>query len=180
MSIASLPLNGRRPFCDDHPTPPGCGQAASISRLPICHFLLHAVEELSSPCPVLLSVSLTVLAQSMLPLRDLQHESKHEELQRLQQATLLQCVSRPVVLVASHQTCCHLCVAQSEMCVCVCVGAKQRPPSLKSLPLLFISDDQRSPSHREACVLWEKCPPLPTQLGVGAGSTKEIPKVPLQ
>lgn len=165
--------------------PPDLGQTALISTLPICSFL-HAVEEqtsLSSPCPVLLSVSLTVLAQSMLPLRDLQHESKHEELQRLQQATLLQCVSRPVVLVASNQTCCHLCVAQSEMCVCVCVGAKQRPLA-RSLPpsllLLFITDDQRSPPHRKACVLWEKTPPIPSQWGVGVGSTKEIPKVPLQ
>lgn len=39
--------------------------------------------------------SLTVLAQRMLQLRHLQNDSKHEELQRLRQKTILQCVSCP-------------------------------------------------------------------------------------
>lgn len=170
MSVASLPLNRCCAVCEEELSRSNCFKLSWPPFLLLKNRRHCPHHVLFSP-----SVSLTVLAQSMLPLRDLQHDSKHEELQRLQQATLLQCVSRPLALVACHQTCSHLCVAQNEMCACLCWSQAEAPHSLP--PLLFIRVTiSAAPSEKSPVCCGKSAPPPPfllSRVGVGVGGVNK-------
>ena len=136
----------------------------------------------------------------MLQLRGLQNDSKHEELQRLREETLLQCVSCPqVVILCMSVSMSHVFTLKwfimhpktaavfnlssdgnrtLQMCVCNHVATQLRPlyPSSAVYQWLF----QPPPLERGPICGVGKCLPPPPPWGKGEVSTKEIPKVPLQ
>lgn len=128
----------------------------------------------------------------MLQLRGLQDDSKHEELQRLWQETILQCVSSrfvstlwvsvgflpsawsPVVFDLSERQ------TLDSLNVCTYVGTHLRP---LSLPLhCWLSAVQPLTPPREKAYVWcgKVCVSLPPSHRGRGVATKEIPKVPLQ
>lgn len=140
----------------------------------------------------------------MLQLRGLQNESKHEDLQRLWEETILQCVScslsHHIVYVSEHVSPFYAQLVQPasqrtltavfnlstdgnrtlQMCVCNHVATQLRPLSPSSAVYQWLF--QLPPQRKALYVVWESAslPPSSSSVGKRGVSTKEIPKVPLQ
>lgn len=118
----------------------------------------------------------------MLQLRGLQNDSKHEELQRLREETILQCVSRRSVRVSERVTCFHtqlvqpasrrhwqqcLICPQTEIrlsgCVCIHVITQLRPLSPSSAVYQWLF--QLPPQRKGLYVVWESASLPPSSVG---------------